>query len=201
MIRSSMLLAGAALLGLAAPATAAVKVYRTTLTGAAERPVPVVTDGTGTAVVIVNDTANVMRVLANFSNLSSGVAAAHIHCCVNADGTAGVATPVPSFPGFPSGVTSGSYNRTFDLLSASTYRPGFVTANGGTVAGARAAFLAGLDGGLTYFNIHTTQFTGGEIRGQFAAFVPEPASWALMIAGFGLAGAAARTRRRSGLAA
>jgi hypothetical protein len=108
---------------------------------------------------------------------------------------------VPSFPGFPSGVTSGSYDRVFNLLDAATYRAGFITANGGTVAGARAAFLAGLDGGLTYFNIHTAQFTGGEIRGQFAAFVPEPASWALMIAGFGLAGAAMRTGRRRALPA
>jgi hypothetical protein len=201
MVRLALLLAGVATLGMAAPATAAVNVYTANLTGAAERPVPVVTDGTGTATVIVNDVTNVMRVIANFSNLSSGVAAAHIHCCVGPEGTAGVATPVPSFPGFPSGVTSGSYNRTFDLLSASTYRPGFITANGGTVAGARAAFLAGLDGGLTYFNIHTGQFPGGEIRGQFSAFVPEPASWALMIAGFGLVGAGVRASKRRALPA
>ncbi|NNM77177.1 PEPxxWA-CTERM sorting domain-containing protein [Sphingomonas sp. ID1715] len=41
-------------------------------------------------------------------------------------------------------------------------------------------------------------FTFDAVRG--GAAVPEPASWALMIAGFGLAGAASRTRRRAALA-
>jgi hypothetical protein len=43
-------------------------------------------------------------------------------------------------------------------------------------------------------NIHTTQFPGGEIRG-FLDAVPEPAAWALMLLGFGLAGGAARMWR------
>lgn len=38
----------------------------------------------------------------------------------------------------------------------------------------------------------------GERRFQFflGSYVPEPASWAMMIAGFGLVGTAARKRRR-----
>jgi hypothetical protein len=134
-------------------------------------------------------------VIASFSGLTSGVTASHIHCCGGVDSVVGVATTTPTFTGFPSGVTSGDYNRTFDLLAASSYRSGFITANGGTVAGARAAFLAGMSAGQTYFNIHTVNFGGGEIRGQLAAAVPEPAAWALMIAGFGLVGGGLRRHR------
>ena len=59
-------------------------------------------------------------------------------------------------------------------------------------------FFAGLESGNAYFNIHTSNFPGGEIRGQIgAAGVPEPASWGLMIGGFGVVGGALRSRRRT----
>jgi hypothetical protein len=71
------------------------------------------------------------------------------------------------------GVTSGTYDQTFDLSLSSFYNPAFVTLEGGTVAGAEAALIAGLEGGATYFNIHTGMFPGGEIRGEIPA-VPGP---------------------------
>jgi hypothetical protein len=89
---------------------------------------------------------------------------------------------------------SGSYVHLFDLLDLTSYNPAFVTAHGGTAASAEAALIDGLNAGQAYLNIHTTFRTGGEIRG-FLAAVPEPSSWALMIAGFGLAGAGLRRRR------
>ncbi|MBZ4119981.1 PEPxxWA-CTERM sorting domain-containing protein, partial [Escherichia fergusonii] len=46
-------------------------------------------------------------------------------------------------------------------------------------------------GFLEQSNVYADNFTY-EGRG-----VPEPATWAMMIAGFGLAGAAARSRRRA----
>ena len=67
-------------------------------------------------------------------------------------------------PGFPLGVTAGTYTRTFDMTDPASYNPAFVTANGGTT-GAEAALLAGLQAGQAYLNIHTTMFPGGEIRG------------------------------------
>lgn len=65
--------------------------------------------------------------------------------------------------------------------------------NVATVAGAQAAFITGLLNGQAYFNIHTTQFPSGEIRGQLQA-VPEPA--ALLLMGTGLIEAVGVIRRR-----
>ena len=192
--------AAMALAALPVSVKADILTFATTLSGANEVP-PVASPGTGTAAVTVDTVANTMTVSATFSGLltttgtglPSGTTMAHIHCCMPAGMNAGVATTVPSFPGFPLGVTSGTFLNTFDLLATSTYNPGFVTAQGGTVAGARAAFLAGLQNGLTYFNIHTNAFGGGEIRGQLQA-TPEPATMILL--GTGLAAVAGRTLRR-----
>ena len=104
-----------------------------------------------------------------------------------------VATAVPSFPGFPLGVTSGSFDNTFNTSVDATYNPAFISANGGTAASAEAILFAGMVAGQSYLNIHTTQFPGGEIRG-FLAAVPEPGT--LLLLTTGLAGLAQRLRRK-----
>ena len=81
------------------------------------------------------------------SGLTAGNTASHIHCCIAPGGNAGVATTTPTFTGFPSGVTSGSYDHVFDLTSLSSYNPAFVTANGGLVSSAEAVLLMGLSDG------------------------------------------------------
>src|SRR3954468_5519885 len=108
-----------------------------------------------------------MHVIVDFSGLTAGRTASHIHCCtaVPGTGTALVATTVPTFPGFPLDVTSGTYSRIFDTSLARTYNPAFITANGGTVLSAEATLAAGLAAGEAYLNIHTTLFPNGEIRG------------------------------------
>jgi hypothetical protein len=150
---------------------------------------------------VLDTTAQTLAVNVTFSGLGSGTTAAHIHCCLASPFqpgvNVGVATAVPTFPGFPLGVTSGTYSMTFNLLQASTYNPAFITANGGTVAAAEAVFVSALLAGETYLNIHTTNFPGGEIRG-FLGAVPEPSTWAMMLVGFaGLSYAFRRSRRVS----
>jgi hypothetical protein len=97
-----------------------------------------------------------------------------------------VATAVPAFPGFPLGVTSGTYSSVvFDLTQSTIYNPAFITLEGG-LAQAETALITGIEAGQTYFNIHTMNNPGGEIRGQL---VPEPASLLLLgsaLLGFGL---------------
>ena len=144
---------------------AASPTFVTKLKGSNEVP-PIVSTGTGDAIVKVDPVGHTLSVTANFSNLSAPTTAAHIHCCTPAGTNIGVATAVPTFPGFPLGVTSGSYTQTFDLTQASSYSATFVSSHGATPAGAEAALVSGLASGQAYFNIHTAMFPAGEIRGQ-----------------------------------
>lgn len=150
---------------------------------------------TGMVTVTINDARDTISISANFSGLTAPTTAAHIHCCTGFPGVnTGVAIETPSLPGFPLGVTSGSFGNSFNLLDPASYNPVFVIANGGTGESARNALFAGMLAGGSYFNIHTQAFPGGEIRAQLA-YVPEPGTWAMMVLGFGVLGAGMRRRR------
>ena len=113
--------------------------FSATLSGAAEVPA-VATSGSGTAVVVLNNTQTQFTYSVTYTGLSSGVTASHIHRAavgVNGGVIFGFAPPL--------GTTSGSFNG---------------------VVNPTAAQVADLLAGLYYVNIHTTNFPGGEIRGQ-----------------------------------
>jgi hypothetical protein len=157
--------------------------YTVFMTGPGESP-PNGSPGTGSAVIIIDTTANTLNIVSDtFSGLTAGTTASHIHCCTASPGTgtAGVATQTPSFSGFPLGVTSGTYSMLFDMTQASTWNPAFITASGGTAALAESTLAAGAAAGDAYLNIHTTAFPSGEIRG-FLVATPEPGTMALAIA-------------------
>ena len=145
------------------------------MNGSAETP-PNTSMGTGAAIVTLN--GDILTVFETFSGLSAPASAAHIHCC-EPPGTAGPV--VVPFPAFPAG-TSGTFTDTFDL---STFPFG-----GGLT---ETTFIAGLESGLAYVNIHDINFPAGEIRGQLG-LAPEPSS--LLLAGTGLLGALRLLHRR-----
>jgi len=195
MISRIFSLVAVGLLTVSSATQASLITYQADLDGPTEAP-PNASPGTGFAEVIVDTVAHTISFDVQFSGLQGTTMAAHVHSptAVPFAGTAGVATQVPSFIGFPLGVTSGSFLSTLDLTMLSTYNPAFVTANGGTAAGAEAALLSGLATGRAYFNIHTSVFPGGEIRGFFTLAVSEPGMLALL--GFGLVGLATARRRK-----
>jgi hypothetical protein len=186
----------------ATPAHATVFSYSMVLNGPSENP-PNSSPGIGNATIDYDDVAHTLALAITFSDLTSATIATHFHAVTATSGVGGdaaaaavanvgVATTVPSLPGFPLGVTSGTYSDVLDLTDPGSWNPDFVTAQGG-IAQAEAAFAAALESGRTYWNVHTVEFQGGEIRG-FPVPVPEPATPGVLALGLGAL--AARGRRR-----
>ena len=99
---------------------------------------------TGTFVGTYNDVTDSLIYTITFSGLSSNVSAAHFHGYV----PPGIAGPVlffPVNPSFPTGVMAGNFVDSVKLTQGQE---------------------DSLKMGLLYFNIHTANFPGGEIRAQ-----------------------------------
>ena len=160
-----------------------------TLTGDGEAPN---SPGIGAGIVAFDAATDSLEVALAFANLSSPtqavgtLGAAHIHL-----GDPGVEGP-PLFPftSFPTGVTYGGFST---VLTSADFIPD-PAAGIDTFAEAVNA----IEGGHTYFNIHTVDYPGGEIRGQLTS-VPEPAG--LLLAALGLGGVLVFAGRRRRLAA
>jgi CHRD domain/PEP-CTERM motif len=171
-------IAAAAVLALTAalPASAATTVFFTGLSSAGE-PVPT-SFATGAAIVTFDDVADTVTVQLSFQGLANAAPFGHIHCCTAVPGT-GNAPVSLNFTPLPA-VTTGTYSNVFALTPT-----------------AFDALFAGAAAGRAYVNIHTPgTYAAGEIRG-FLPAVPEPGTYALMLAGVGVLGWAARRRRAS----
>ncbi|HOB96887.1 MAG TPA: FxDxF family PEP-CTERM protein [Aquabacterium sp.] len=160
--------------------------------------------GTGTLRLEYDEDGHTLLVQASWSGLTGNANNAHIHCCTAAPatGTAGIALaqqPANLLPGFPLGGTFGTYEAVIDLTVASNYGTAFRLASGpgganGTPADAEARLISNLASQKAYLNIHTSYIGGGELR-AFVTAVPEPQTYALMLAGLGVLGWAARRRQ------
>jgi hypothetical protein len=197
---------------LAPAASGAIVVFTANLTGSQEVPANASTaSGFGTFVLNDAQTALTMDVTVfglDFTgtqtpnNLNDDLVNAHIH--------AGTGTGVGSgLPGFNAGVRWGFIGTPFnDTVIPNVVVTPFVNGVGGRVIGTwdqlegngttLTAQLPNILAGQSYINFHTTQFPGGEIRGQLVA-APLPAS--LAIWGLGAVGVGYVVRRRKRVAA
>jgi hypothetical protein len=121
------------------------------LDGMQETP-SVVTPGVGSATITFDNVSGQMNVSGSFANLLFNANNAHVH---------GYAPP-----GTPAVVVFGL---TFTASTSGTF------SGMGTIPAIR---IPDVLNGLTYINVHSTGFPGGEIRGQIV--VPEPGTVCLL---------------------
>jgi hypothetical protein len=137
-------------------------------------PVPTST-ATGFATVSFDDVLSKVSVQMSFAGIANSSAFGHIHCCTAVAGTGNAGVNL-GFNALPA-ATAGLYTDSFTLAS-----------------GAFNTLFTGVSAGKAYVNIHTPgTYASGEIRG-FLAPIPEPETYALMLAGLGAVAWAARRR-------
>jgi len=178
----------AAVLVLAPAALAHEYDFSVILNGSSQSPANA-SPGTATGTVLMDMDLVTMQLHLEFTGLSGTVTGAEIHCCTVSPltGTAIRAVNASVFAGFPLGVASGSFDAFVDLAQASAYDSAFITASGGLVSDALNALLLRAVDGEAYWNIRTTAFPDGEIRGFLVGGLvsegldpaPEPATIAL----------------------
>ncbi len=137
------------------------------LTGLGENP-PNASPGSGIGTVVLNAAQNQITVDESWSGLTAPATASHIHGPGGAGTNAAVLFPFGSVPS----VTAGAIpEQTFAITPTQ---------------------VSYLFSGYLYFNVHSSTFPGGEIRGQIL-LVPEPTTASLL--GLGLIAAAWRFRK------
>jgi CHRD domain/PEP-CTERM motif len=199
---------GIALLGVPVPAQAQTALTANLTNGQETTPViPTTTTGAprptsfGTATFVLNATEmsftatifNIDVTGTQTADINDNLTNAHIHAPASPGANGGVVWGFFGAPDndnnpdnlvftpFASGV-GGTFSSIWNVTEG----------NGGTTLTAQ---IPNILAGLSYINFHTVQFGGGEIRGQILP-VPEPSTWAMMLLGFGVVGAAMRRATR-----
>jgi len=193
-------LALSALFAVPTASHAVIYTFNAALSGANEVAPATAGPGTGTAILAYNDnnTLALTDDTYNFSmsvfNLSGGTGgkaanAFHIHGAANTtqNGPVRVSLDAAPFLALNSGSTL--------LVGGNTVAAPTALYSNGSYS--NLSFLAMLRGGLTYVNVHTTANASGAVRGQLfeVSAVPEPSTYAMLLAGLGAVGFIARRRR------
>jgi len=131
--------------------------FAATLTGAAEKPTPVTTTATGSATVLINETAQSFTVTVTIAGTGVvDLSMAHIHV-----GDVNTAGPI-AVNLLPTAPAAGTFTGT--LVGGLTFST-IEAASGETFA----TLVAKMRAGNTYINVHNAVNTAGHIRGQLVA--------------------------------
>lgn len=166
----SLIIAFLAVIAFALPAQAVLWTFDPIFLDGLQEVPPNASPGTGTGTATLDDVTGIMSVSGSFTGLVSPTIDAHVHCCAVPGVNAGVLFGLTFTPA----ATSGTFSASSTPLSP--------------------AQIANVLNGLSYVNIHSQAFTGGEIRGQILNPVPEPA--ACLSLGLSVIGIIALRRRR-----
>jgi plastocyanin len=120
------------------------------LLGANERPTPVTSPGTGSAIFSLE--GDILHFNIRYAGLSGNSTASHIHGPSTAAGSAGVMIDLAPYHFGPYGGTNGTMSGS--VLLTATQKSNIVN-------------------GFTYVNVHSTVAGGGEIRGHIAPVLME----------------------------